>query len=113
MLNYNNRIITPIVDAVVNEMKRKFLSKNARTRKQSIVYHTEPFKLVPAEKLADLVQKLTTAEVMSPNEFRQIIGLRPSADPKADELRNRNLNEQADAEVAKTEDGPAEQTDAM
>lgn len=113
MLNYNNRIITPIVDAVVNEMRRKFLSKNARTRKQSIVYHTEPFKLVPAEKLADLVQKLTTAEVMSPNEFRQIIGLKPSADPKADELRNRNLNEQADAEVATTEDGPAEQTDAM
>lgn len=109
MLNYNNRIITPIIDTLVNEMKRKFLSANARTRKQSIVYHSEPFKLVPAAQLADLVQKLTTAEVMSPNEFRQIIGLKPSSDPKADELRNRNLNEQADTDVATTEDGPAEE----
>lgn len=92
MLNYYNGTIEPIVAAPVDEMKRKFLTKTAITRHQTILSYRDPFRLVPTGQLADLVQKLTTAEVMSPNEFRQIIGLKPSKDPTADELRNRNLN---------------------
>ena len=91
-LNYFNQTIEPIVSAVVDEMKRKFLTKTALTQKQTILSFRDPFRLVPTGQLADLVQKLTTAEVMSPNEFRQIIGLKPAQDPTADELRNRNLN---------------------
>ena len=91
-LNYFNGTIEPIVASVVDECKRKFLSKTALTRGQSLLSFRDPFRLVPTAQLADLVQKLTTAEVMSPNEFRQIIGLKPSKDPTADELRNRNLN---------------------
>ena len=92
MLNYYNSTIEPIVAAVVDEMKRKFLTKTAITQHQTILSFRDPFRLVPTGQLADLVQKLTTAEVMSPNEFRQIIGLKPSKDPTSDELRNRNLN---------------------
>ena len=92
MLNYYNGTIEPIVATPVDEMKRKFLTKTALSRHQTILPFRDPFRLVPTAQLADLVQKMTTAEVMSPNEFRQIIGLKPSKDPTADELRNRNLN---------------------
>ena len=92
MLNYNNRTIEPIVSAVVDAMNRAFLTKTARTQKQTIKFFREPFKLVPVEKLAEIVDKFTRNEVMSSNEFRSIVGLKPSKDPAADELRNANLN---------------------
>ena len=92
MLNYYNRTIEPIVSAIVDEMKRKFLSKTARTRKQSIMFFRDPFKLVPVEKLSDIADKMTRNEIMTSNEIRQKIGMKPSSDPSADELRNKNLS---------------------
>lgn len=94
MLNYNNRIIEPILSAFVDEMKRKFLTKTARTQGQSIMYFRDPFKLVPVNNIAEIADKFTRNEIMSSNEVRQIIGMKPSSDPKADELRNKNLNAQ-------------------
>lgn len=96
MLNYYNRTIEPILAAVVDEMKRKFLTKTARSQSQSISFFRDPFKLVPETKLAEMADKLTRNEIMSSNEIRQIIGMKPSKDPKADELRNKNLSEPAD-----------------
>lgn len=93
MLNYYNRTIEPIVAAVVEEMKRKFLTKTARSQGQSIVSFREPFKLVPATEIAEIADKMTRNEIMSSNEIRQTIGLKPSKDPKADELRNKNINQ--------------------
>ena len=93
MLNYYNRTIAPIVEAIVDEMKRKFLTKTARSQKQSIVYFRDPFKLVPVEKLAEIADKFTRNEIMSKNEFRQIIGRKPSKDPKADQLINSNISQ--------------------
>lgn len=92
MLNYFSRTIEPIVFAVACEMKRKFLSKTARTQGQSIFYFRDPFKLVPVTELADIADKLTRNEIASSNEMRQKIGWKPSTDPKADELRNKNLS---------------------
>lgn len=92
LLNYNSRTIEPIVSAIVDEMKRKFLTKTARTQKQTITFFRDPFKLVPVANIADIADKFTRNEIMSSNEIRQIIGMRPSDDPKADELRNSNLN---------------------
>lgn len=93
MLNYYNRTIEPIVTAIVDEMKRKFLTKTARSQKQSIVFFRDPFKLVPVEKLAESADKFTRNEIMSKNEFRQIIGRKPSKDPKADQLINSNISQ--------------------
>lgn len=93
MLNYYSRTVEPILTAIVDEMKRKFLTKTARTKKQSIVYFRDPFKLVPVSKLADLADTFTRNELMTSNEFRQVIGMKPSKDPGADELRNKNLSE--------------------
>ena len=95
MLNYNSRIIEPIVSAIVNGMKWKFLTKTARSQKQSIMFFKDPFKLVPVGDLAEIGDKMTRNEIMSSNELRQVIGLKPSDDPRADELRNKNLNEPA------------------
>lgn len=92
MLNYNNRTIEPIVSAIVDAMKRSFLSKTARTQGQTIMFFREPFKLVPVNNIADIADKFTRNEILSSNEVRQIIGIKPSDDPKADELRNSNLN---------------------
>lgn len=92
MLNYYNRSIEPIMSAIVDEMKRKFLSKTARTQLQSIEFFRDPFKLVPVNELAEISDKMTRNEIMSSNEIRQIIGMSPSDDPKADELRNKNLS---------------------
>ena len=92
MLNYYTRTIEPIVSAIVDEMKRKFLSKTARSQKQSIMFFRDPFKLVPVNDIAEIADKFTRNEIMSSNEFRQIVGLRPSSDPKADKLINSNLN---------------------
>lgn len=92
MLNYNNRTIEPIISAIVDEMKRKFLTKTARSQRQSISFFRDPFKLVPVNDIAEIADKFTRNEIMTSNEIRQIIGMKPSNDPKADELRNKNLN---------------------
>ena len=96
MLNYNTRTIEPIVSAIVDEMKRKFLTQTARSQKQSIMFFSDPFKLVPVEKLADIADKFTRNEILSSNELRQIVGRKPSSDPKADQLINSNLNQPED-----------------
>lgn len=92
MINYYNRTVEPIVSAIVDEMKRKFLTKTARSQHQSISYFRDPFKLVPVGALADIADKLTRNEIASSNEIRQKLGWKPSSDPGADELRNKNLN---------------------
>lgn len=97
MLNYNNRTIEPIVSAIVDEMKRKFLTKTARTQGQSILYFQDPFKLVPVADIAEIADKLTRNEIATSNEIRQTIGWKPSSDPNADILRNKNLSEPAGA----------------
>lgn len=91
MLNYYNRTIEPILNAVCLEFKRKFLTKTARSQYQSIMFFREPFKLVPVDNLADIADKFTRNEIMTSNEFRQVIGLMRSDAPGADELRNKNL----------------------
>ena len=93
MVNYHNRTIEPILSAITVEMTRKFLSKNARTRGQVVKAFHDPFKLITVEQLADLSDKLIRGEIATPNEMRQVAGMKPSKDPKSDELRNRNLNE--------------------
>ena len=92
MLNYMNRTIKPLAICLVDEMKRKFLTSTARSQKQTIMYFSDPFALVPVDQLAELADKFTRNEIISPNEFRQKIGLKPAQDPAADELRNRNIN---------------------
>ena len=99
MLNYYNRTIEPIVAAIADERKRKFLSKTARTQGQSIMFFRDPFKLVPVNDLAEIADKLTRNEIATSNEMRQVIGWKPSDDPKADELRNSNISQ------AKQDDG--------
>ena len=91
LTNYYNRTIEPIVSTIVNEFNTKFLTKTARTQKQTIYYFRDPFRLVPVAKLAEIADKLTRNEIMSSNEFRQIIGMKASGDPRADELRNKNM----------------------
>lgn len=101
MLNYYNRIIEPILSAITDEMNRKFLTKTARTQGQCIKYFRDPFKLVPVDEIAEIADKFTRNEIMSSNEIRQVIGMKPSSDPKADELRNKNLNEKTENPVVK------------
>lgn len=96
MLNYYSRTIEPIVAAIVDEMKRKFLSKTARTRKQSVMYFRDQFKLVPIGQFADAADKFTRNEILSSNEIRQKMGFKPSSDPKADQLVNSNISQPAD-----------------
>lgn len=91
MLNYYNRTIEPIISAIVDEMKRKFLTKTARSQKQSIMFFRDPFKLVPVNDIAEIADKFTRNEIMTSNEIRSIIGMKPNDDPKADELRNSNI----------------------
>ena len=93
MLNYTNRTIEPIVSAIVDELKRKFLTKKARSQLQTIMFFRDPFKLVPVNNIAEIADKFTRNEIMSPNEIRQIIGMKPSDDPKADQLINRNIGQ--------------------
>ena len=96
MLNYYNRTIEPILAAIVDELKRKFLTKTARAQKQTIMYFRDPFKLVPVNDIAEIADKFTRNEIMTSNEIRQIVGMKPSNDPEADELRNKNLNKSAE-----------------
>ena len=93
MNNYYNRTIEPILSAIVEEMRRKFLTKTARSQRQTIMFFRDPFKLVPVSLIAEMADKMTRNEIMSPNELRQVVGMKPSNDPKSDELRNRNLNQ--------------------
>lgn len=104
MLNYYNRTIEPIMTAITDEMKRKFLTKTARTQGQSIIFYRDPFRLVPTSQIAEMADKFTRNEIMSSNEIRQIVGMKPVDDPKADELRNKNLNAQQDQTFATTND---------
>lgn len=93
MLNYTNRCIEPIISAIVDEMKRKFLSKTARTQKQTIMFFRDPFKLVPVNDIAEIADKMTRNEIMTANEIRQVIGMKPADDPKADQLVNSNISQ--------------------
>ena len=102
MQNYLTRIVEPILSAIVDEIKRKFLTKTARSQKQSILFFRDPFKLVPVDKIAEMTDKFTRNEVMTSNEIRQKIGMKPSSDPKADELRNSNLSAPAESTPAST-----------
>lgn len=103
MLNYYSRTVEPIVNAIVSEIKRKFLTKTARSQGQSIMYFRDPFKLVPAMQLAEISDKLTRNEIATSNEMRQIMGWKPSKDPKADQLVNSNLNH-PDEKIKPTEE---------
>ena len=96
MLNYNNRTIEPIVSAIVNAMKRSFISKTAHSQGQTIMAFSEPFKLVPVNNIAEIADKFTRNEILTSNEIRQIIGFKPSDDPKADQLVNSNINQAKD-----------------
>lgn len=98
MLNYYNRTIEPIVSAIIDEMKRKFITKTARTQGKSIMAFRDPFKLVPMNNIADMADKFTRNEILSSNEFRQIIGRKPSDDPKADQLVNSNISQPNEGE---------------
>lgn len=110
MLNYNNRTIEPIISAIVDEMKRKFLTKTARSQSQSISFFRDPFKLVPVNDIAEIADKFTRNEIMTSNEIRQVIGMKPSDDPRADELRNKNLS--APSESAPETNPPVEDENA-
>lgn len=101
MLNYMNRTVEPIISAIVDELKRKFLTKTARSQLQSIVYFRDPFRLVPVNDIAEIADKFTRNEIMTSNEIRQIVGMQPSKDPKADELVNSNIS-QAKQDLSQT-----------
>ena len=106
MLNYNNRTIEPIVSAIVNEFKRKFLTKTARTQMKSVMFFRDPFRLVPVSQIAEIADKFTRNEIMTSNEIRQIIGMKPSDDPKADQLVNSNISQpNADPGMIPPEEG--------
>lgn len=105
MLNYNNRTIEPIISAIVDEMKRKFLTKTARSQGQSIEFFRDPFRLVPVNDIAEIADKFTRNEIMTSNEIRQIVGMKPSDDPKADELVNSNISQPGEGEDSYTEEG--------
>lgn len=107
MLNYNSRTIEPIVSAIVDEMKRKFLTKTARSQNQTIQFFRDPFRLVPVNDIAEIADKFTRNEILTSNEIRQIIGMKPSNDPKADKLVNSNLNQPENS----TEEIQQDQTD--
>lgn len=92
MLNYQNNTLVPVLDAIADAIRRRFITKTARTRGQDVMYIRDPFKLVPTSQIAEIADKFTRNEIMSSNEFRAIVGLKPSNDPNADVLRNKNLN---------------------
>lgn len=111
MLNYYSRTIEPIVSAIVDEMKRKFLTKTARSQNKSIMFFRDPFKLVPVNDIAEIADKFTRNEILTSNEIRQIIGIKPSADPKADQLVNSNItqpDEQKEGQIEPTEESEEE-----
>ena len=104
MINYYTRTIEPIVSAIVDEMKRKFLTKTARSQRQSIEFFRDPFKLVPVNDIAEIADKFTRNEILTSNEIRQIVGMKPSDDPKADELINSNISQPEGKHTVPTSD---------
>lgn len=108
MLNYHTRTIEPIISAIADEMKRKFLTQTARTQKQSILFSRDPFKLVPVNTIAEIADKFTRNEIMTSNEIRQVIGMKPSDDPKADQLVNSNISQPTEENKTVTEEVPEE-----
>lgn len=112
-LNYTNRAIEPLASAIVNEFKRKFLTKTAITQKHSIMFFRDPFKLVPIDNIAEIADKFTRNEIMTKNEFRQAIGMKPSDDPRADQLRNANLSESSVEVEERLGQGSVEATDNL
>ena len=106
MLNYYNRTIEPILAAIADEMRRKFLTKTARSQRQTIMFFRDPFKLVPVNDLAEIADKFTRNEIMTSNEIRLIVGMRPSDDPNADVLRNKNLSASEDVKESLLTDEP-------
>lgn len=111
MLNYHTRTIAPIMGAITQALDRTFISKTARTQGQAIQFFRDPFKVIPLEQLAELGDKFIRNEVFSPNDFRAILGIKPSDDPKANELRNRNVKEQVPPEEAGPATSPEQQVD--
>lgn len=112
MLNYYNRSVEPIIVAIADEFRRKFLTKTARTQMQSIEYFRNPFNLVPVNDIAEIADKFTRNEILTSNEIRQIIGMKPSSDPKVDELVNSNIS-QSNAEVEeRLNGGQADETNS-
>ena len=105
MLNYNNRTIEPIISAIVDEMRRKFLTKTARSQMQTIRFFKDPFRLVPVSNIAEIADKFTRNEILTSNEIRQIIGMKPSGDPKADQLVNSNIAQPRGEEPYLEEEG--------
>lgn len=106
MLNYHNRTIEPMVSAIVDAMRWKFLTQTARTQGQSVVFFRDAFRLVPVNQMADIADKFTRNEILSSNEVRQIIGFKPSNQEGADELRNKNINQKAEDVKAPAEENP-------
>lgn len=111
MLNYYSRTIEPIVSAIVDELKRKFLTKTARSQGQSIMFFRDPFRLVPVNDIAEIADKFTRNEILTSNEVRQIVGMKPSEDPKADQLINSNIAQAKEDALGET-DTPSEEADA-
>ena len=111
MLNYYSRTIEPITSAIVDEMTRKFLTKTARSQGQTIMAFRDPFKLVPVNNIAEIADKFTRNEIMTSNEIRQVIGMKPSKDPKADQLINSNISQPNDRMDDLGVDGGYETTD--
>ena len=111
LLNYNNRTVEPILLAIVEEFRRKFLSKTARTQGQSVQFFNDPFRLVPVGSLAEIFDKLTRNEILSSNECRAIVGYKPSDDPRADELRNSNINQDSDSQPIMVDENSGNQNE--
>lgn len=110
LLNYNNQVIEPILSAITNEFTWKFLTKTARNHGESIMFFRDPFRLVPVNNIADIADKFTRNEILSSNEVRGLIGFMPVDNPQADELRNKNINQSADAQQpAMTTDGETDE----
>ena len=112
--NYYDRVIEPIVAAIADEYKRKFLTQTARSQHQSVEYFRDPFRLIPVTEVSEIADKFTRNEIMTSNEIRQIVGLKPSSDPAADELRNKNLSQSKEdikAKAASSRDGPLNEQD--
>lgn len=109
MLNYYNRTIEPIISAITDEMRRKFLTQTARTQKQSIKFFRDPFKLVPVSQISEIADKFTRNEIMTSNEIRQIVGMKPADDPNADVLRNKNLSVSNEQLKSENEKAPIEE----
>ena len=111
MTNYYRRTIDVILTAITDEFTRKFLTKTGRTQGQAVKFYRDPFSLTPTNAIADIADKFTRNEILSPNEVRGIVGFKPSADPSADELRNRNISQSVYEEMGSEESAPEEYED--